>query len=437
MGRLSTIWRACALAATLVTVVAPVAVAAAPPSSEPPASTPSSGDFVLPAGWTTLVDDTDTISVAVPNTWVDINTTPLSNADGTVMPSIVAATNIQIYTDTFDEPGVLYRAMPYDADQQGVMDAYGLTGGCRLKNFEPYDDGAFVGLHGIWSDCGTELDPEWHQIVASPASQSFTVVLQIQITGPDETADLDNVLASFNFTPRGGSTPGPFTTTTIPGATTTTSTTVPAEPTTSVAPTATTTVLPTPTIITAPVTAAPLAQPSGSIPADFLQVVDELGVLSVHVPPTWTDRNTASFTGNQLTNAPYISATPDSNLFFPDEGEADTWSVPGLYYVGLPFSADVESVMNDRGELRGCTPQGAQPYSDGVFTGFIQELTSCGGTGTRVVSIVANAADNSRTILLVLQLTGAADDAAIYDGVLSSFNLIGPASAGGATTTTA
>ena len=69
--------------------------------------------------------------------------------------------------------------------------------------------------------------------------------------------------------------------------------------------------------------------------------------------------------------------------------------------------------------------------------GFIQELTSCGGTGTRIVSIVANPADNSITVLLVLQLTGAADDAAIYDGVLSSFNLIGPAAAGGATTTVA
>ena len=108
-----------------------------------------------------------------------------------------------------------------------------------------------------------------------------------------------------------------------------------------------------------------------------------------------------------------------------------------MYYVGLPYSADVEAVMDDRGELRGCTPQGAQPYSDGVFTGLIQELTSCGGTATRIVSIVANPADNSITVLLVLQLTGAADDAAIYDGVLSSFNLIGPAAAGGATTTVA
>jgi hypothetical protein len=146
--------------------------------------------------------------------------------------------------------------------------------------------------------------------------------------------------------------------------------------------------------------------------------------------------NTTTFTGQGLTDVPYISATPDSALFFPDEDEADTWSVPGVYYIALPYDANLESVMSSKGELRGCTPLGAQPYSDGVFTGLIQEQTSCGGTATRLVSIVANSADTSRTVLLVLQLTGSADDAAIYDGVLSSFNLIGPAATGGATTTT-
>ena len=178
------------------------------------------------------------ITVAVPDTWVDIDTTPRANGDGTVMPSIEAATNIQTFTETFDEPGVLYRAIAYDPDHQGLMDRYGLTGGCRLKDVVPYDDGAFVGLHGTWSDCGPEFDPEWHQVVASPPSQSFAVVLQIQITGPDQASVVDNVLASFNFTPQGGSTTGPFLPTTNPGDTTTTTspaqtTTSPAQPTTS------------------------------------------------------------------------------------------------------------------------------------------------------------------------------------------------------------
>ena len=454
MMRVSTISRASAFVAALVTGSVQVASASAPPTSEPPASTPSDGDFVLPDGWTTLIDDTNTITLAAPDTWVDIDTTPLSNDDGTVMPSIVAATNIQTFIDTFDEPGVLYRAIPYSADQQALMDDYGLTGGCRRKNIESYDDGAFVGLHGIWSSCGpSPFDAEWHQVVASPPSQSFTVVLQIQITGPDEASVIDSVLASFNFTPQGGSTPGPFPPTTNPGDPTTTA---PADPTTSVAPTtaAASTTTPAPTTATpttpTPTTALPpvgistlpptttpasLPQPSGSTPSDWQQLVDDQGVLSIHVPPSWTDVNTATFTGQGLTDAPYISATPDSELFFPDEGEADTWSVPGVYYVGLPYTADLESAMDRNGEIGGCTPQGAQPYSDGVFTGLIQEQTSCGDTNTRLVSIVANPADNSRTVLLVLQLTGAADDAALYDGVLSSFNLIGPAADGGTTTT--
>jgi hypothetical protein len=441
MTRVSTISRACALVATLVTGAGHVATASAPPTSEPPGGTPTDGDFVLPDGWTTLVDDTNTITVAVPDTWVDIDTTPLTNNDGTVMPSIIAATNVQTFIAEFTEPGVLYRAVTYDADQQAVMDSNGLTAGCRRKSVEPYDDGAFVGLHGIWTSCGPTFDPEWHQIVASPPSQSFTVVLQIQITGPEQASVVDNVLASFNFTPQGGSMPGPFLPTTTPGETTTT---VPAETTTTTstvaapATAATTTVtLPQVGISTAPVTtSAPLPQPSGSTPSGWQQLIDEQGVLSIHTPPSWTDVNTTTYTGQGLTDVPYISATPDSALFFPDDDETDTWSVPGVYYIALPYDADLESVMNSNGELGGCTPRGPQPYSDGVFTGLIQEQTSCGGTATRLVSVVANSADTSRTVLLVLQLTGSADDAAIYDGVLSSFNLIGPAATSGATTTT-
>jgi hypothetical protein len=273
-------------------------------------------------------------------------------------------------------------------------------------------------------------------------------VIQVQITGPDQASVIDNVLASFNFTPQGGSTPGPFPPATNPGETTTSvaAGTTSVVPTTSAAATATATpTTPTPTTALPPVgistlppttTPASLPQPSGSTPSDWQQLVDDQGVLSIHVPPSWTDVNTATYTGQGLTDAPYISATPDSELFFPDEGEADTWSVPGVYYVGLPYTADLESAMTRNGEIGGCTPQGAQPYSDGVFTGLIQEQTSCGDTNTRLVSIVANPADNSRTVLLVLQLTGAADDAALYDGVLSSFNLIGPATGGGTTTTT-
>lgn len=178
---------------------------AAPPTTPPPAT----GEFVLPADWTTLVDDTNTISVAVPNTWTDTDTAPDSNPDGTLAPRIGAATDLDIFIETFDAPGVLFRAVPYTGDNQGEMTQSGLTSGCRRKVVQPYDDGAFVGLRGVWSSCGSTGAPQWHQIVASPASHSFTFIVQIQITGDQELAELENVVRSFNFTPEGGAAAGP------------------------------------------------------------------------------------------------------------------------------------------------------------------------------------------------------------------------------------
>ena len=191
-----------AVVATVVGLGAPGADAAGLAiRSRPPAG---SGDFVLPPDWVWLVDDTQSITVAVPSSWADVSTAPQANDDGSVRPHIAAATDYQMFRDTFDAPGVEFISLPYDPDPQAVMDRFGLEDGCQI-NIRPYDDGAFVGLHGVWSPCGPTGVPEWHQVVASPADQSRTLLLQIQIPLPSEGSDLDNILRSFNLTPAAGS----------------------------------------------------------------------------------------------------------------------------------------------------------------------------------------------------------------------------------------
>ncbi len=118
------------------------AAATAPPTSPPPSGAAEDDEFVLPADWTTLVDDTNTITVAVPNTWTDIDTAPRSNPDGTLAPRITAATDLGVFVETFDAPGVDFWAGTYSADPQVVMDQAGLTSGCRRKDVLPYDDAA-------------------------------------------------------------------------------------------------------------------------------------------------------------------------------------------------------------------------------------------------------------------------------------------------------
>ena len=85
--------------------------------------------FVLPAGYHYLVDDTNRITVAVPDAWTDIATFPATIA-GASVPGINAATDLQAWRDTFAAPGVLYASFPYTSDAQSLINRLGITAGC-------------------------------------------------------------------------------------------------------------------------------------------------------------------------------------------------------------------------------------------------------------------------------------------------------------------
>ena len=72
-----------------------------------------------------------------------------------------------------------------------------------------------------------------------------------------------------------------------------------------------------------------------------------------------------------------------------------------------------------------CTLGAVQPYDDGAFVGYIGSYEGCGGTATRIVDVFANPAEGvDFTAYVSIQLTGAPDDAATLDGLLSSFNWV-------------
>jgi hypothetical protein len=166
----------------------------------------------LPPGYVQLVDDTGRITVAVPDTWTDVDTAPAADASGTV-PYIAAAPDIASFQGSFDVPGVLYLALPFDADHQALIDRFGLPSGCQALEVVPYDDGLFVGLAQVGSGCGTGA-ATWTMVAASPADESMTAMVHVQsATSADEQA-VQIVLATFNLIGT-GSAPG----STAPGAT--------------------------------------------------------------------------------------------------------------------------------------------------------------------------------------------------------------------------
>ena len=211
MNKTKTFVAAVAVPAALLAMAAQSASAATAPTTTVPGAT-------VPAGYVQLVDDTNHITVTVPNTWTTVQTDPSQNDDGTLQPWIfaTAGTDLDNFQNTFVD-GVLYVAYPFAADPTTLMDQFKLTGGCTeitetTDNVQPYSDGVFTGLIQVGTNCGGD-GTTWNQVVASPADQSFTAVLQVQTKDP---VALQTVLNSFNVVAGAGPV-----VTTIPGAATT------------------------------------------------------------------------------------------------------------------------------------------------------------------------------------------------------------------------
>jgi hypothetical protein len=439
------------------------AIAGGPGSASAASASPA---FVLPPDYVQLTDDTGAITVAVPNTWTDVSTLPFTDDAGNTIPRITAATDYQVFHDTFDVPGVEYVALPFNADQPALMTQYGLTGGCATTETTPYNDGAFIGLHGVWSDCGQSGVPEWHQLVVAPADNSRTLVLQIQITSQAELPILQNILDSFNtgtgvppVTTVAGVPTVPLPTAVVPTIPTPTAA-VPTIPTpTAVVPTTPTPTAGVPTVPTIPIPTVPVptvpvptgvtptvplptaAVPTlpvpttpgvpttvGAVPAGFVQLVDDSGVISMIVPATWTDVNTAAFVYDDGgTSAQIIAST---NI----EQWQSTFSVPGARLIEIQYAADPATLISQIGlEPGSCPTEVVEPFTNGRFSGMIGRWAGCGSSGAVEYDvIVASPADQSLSYILMVQSTGPADQAAIAT-VIASF---GPAAGGVVTTPT-
>jgi len=193
-------------------------------ASVPPTAPDDSGPVAsLPEGYVRLVDDTGSITVVVPQTWSTIATASAENTDGSAQPTIFASGVDRETFDTTFASGVVYVAIPYTDDPQTVIDAGGLTQGCETigssetvvegtvpvdsdstdvavegPGLEPYEDPIFTGLVQVGENCG-ESAGTWNMIVASPADQSFTAVIQLQIESDDDQEAFDTVLQSFTY----------------------------------------------------------------------------------------------------------------------------------------------------------------------------------------------------------------------------------------------
>jgi hypothetical protein len=366
-----------------------------PPGS---AATTTPGDFALPTGFDYLVDDTDRITVAVPSTWSDTTTAP-ADVDGSTVPTISAATDLTVFFESFDAPGMRYGAFPFTADAQTLLDRYGDPSECDEEAVLPYSDGVFTGLWGQWTGCGPTGQSALHVIASSPADSAFTAVVVVQLTGPQDQQALDVVLETFNVTPTAtwpasGSSPT-STTLAVPSTTLAVPSTAP----TPITPTST---LPAPT--------------TTGLPSIGVRIVDETNFLTVTVPANWSDQSGASGRRDDGSDRPTMTAAPDIPQFL------GSFDGPGVRVQALPATTDPAALLQRYAYPRSCTDAGITPFDDGRFSGQRQAWLNCDGSTTRVVNVAAQPIDGSFTIFVQVQQTTLDD--AILNQILGSFGTI-------------
>jgi hypothetical protein len=348
----------------------------------------------VPEEWRDLVDDSNLLTVSVPLEWDDIATAARTGADGEASPQIAAASDLATFRTTFDAPGLDYFVVPYTTNYLGVLQQYGLQSGCATNRDESYDDGAFDGALRHWTNCGEAwVNSEVYNLAVSPPDDSMTLILNVQITSPDQRHVVEAIFASFNLTH-------------LP------SLTAPADDSSPAASVVTPTSGSTPS--------------NGSVPTDdstggdTISLIDDLGGLAVETPASWTQQDTTPDTDGYGNPTPYIAASPDLAGFRPGENQTEDYSIPGVVYRAIPRSTDLLAYLETFNEPR-CTTAGIEDYTDDLFEGYLHTLVDCGGTTSSVYLLVVDPIDTtSFTATLYVRLPS--EDRDDLDTILESFS---------------
>lgn len=162
------------------------------------------------------------------------------------------------------------------------------------------------------------------------------------------------------------------------------------------------------------------------LPADpgYAVVIDDLKLIGIEVPETWTAVDGAPFTTNDGQEWASVVASTDLNGYFSD------YAVSGMEFASTPLpegvgDEDLKSFLGTVTDylIRDCqVDQDTGPYSDPAYTGFVSVFFDCGGLAdTWAFGVVAVDTDKTHVIFLRAQVGPDDDEQAIYDQLTFTF----------------
>jgi serine protease Do len=150
--------------------------------------------------YTTVTDNSQTISVSVPVEWDDVNGSSWAEDGETIGVSVSASPDLDGYYNTWTTPGVFFGATASQAaryDAESLLDRWNFSDSCSEVERLDYDDGVFAGLYDLYSDCGDEGNVFVVLSAAPKVLDGILVLIQVAIPAGASSEPFEQILATF------------------------------------------------------------------------------------------------------------------------------------------------------------------------------------------------------------------------------------------------
>ena len=141
-----------------------------------------------------VADDAGRLSISVPSSWTETDVGPQLNDDASDRPRVAAAPILDDFYSDWEAPGVQVVAFPFTDDASTLLTNLGFADRCDDGGVQSFSNGTLTGLMQTWTACGDTASRNV-QLAVSPADQSMTVFVEIQLPDEDDSP-LQAVLSS-------------------------------------------------------------------------------------------------------------------------------------------------------------------------------------------------------------------------------------------------
>ena len=165
------------------------ALAGAPPSDtgDQPAADESGPVY------TAVTDGSETISVRVPESWVDVVSADWDLGDGPIGVSLSVAPDVQEFNDTWETPGVFIGvsedvAAAFTPDE--VLDVFEFSDDCTYDDRYDYETDSLEGGYDVWLDCGDVAGSTFVVLAANPVGETSPIILLYTLLPTEEETNI-------------------------------------------------------------------------------------------------------------------------------------------------------------------------------------------------------------------------------------------------------